>query len=344
MGFEIKATGRAIPARRVSNDELAKLIDTNDEWIRSHTGITARHIADETTACSDLAAEAARNALVMALEQGACCEKTPEALALTIDIIVVATSTPDFYGCPSTACLIQNKLGAKNAGAMDITAACSGFIYALETAAGLLAVSEERRRAIVIGSEILTRFTDWSDRTTCVLFGDGAGAVLLEKTAGDSAGKDRRGLVRTILGADGSGSASLAIKKGGSRNVYKAGDVFDVSPHIAMDGRAVYIFAVKAVTETIENLLRAEHITIDEIARIVPHQANARIVQAAAKRLGIPEEKFFLNIQEYANTSAASIPIALDELNRNGLLKRGDRILCVGFGAGLTYGGNIIIW
>jgi 3-oxoacyl-[acyl-carrier-protein] synthase-3 len=270
--------------------------------------------------------------------------------ALSLDFIILATATPDYYGCPSTACVVQNKIGAKNAAAMDISAGCTGFVYGLETAAGLLSISKGRKRALVIGSDVLTKVTDWNDRSTCVLFGDGSGAALVEKTGNPWEGPGKRGLLRTILGADGSGTDYLAIRRGGTRNPWKAGEMVDTPPHLEMDGRAVYNFAVKAVTETIGNLLAEEGasagagLTIDDVAWIVPHQANARIVQAAGKRLGIPEEKFFLNIEEYANTSAASIPIALDEMYRGGKLHRGDLILTVGFGGGLTYGGNLIVW
>jgi 3-oxoacyl-[acyl-carrier-protein] synthase-3 len=338
VGFEIIGTGRAVPPKRITNDELANTLDTNDEWIRSHTGIGARHIADEHTACSDLAAEAARNALSWAIERHTCAEKTLEELALTVDMVIVGSSTTDYFCCPASSCIVQNAIGAKNAGAMDIVNACSSFIYGLETGAGLLSANKDRRRALVIGAEVLSRFVDWTDCGACVLFGDGAGAVLLEKT--DSP----RGVLRTILGADGSGADYLIMKRGGSRNPFKKGDTVATPPHIEMNGRAVYNFAVSAVTETITNLLKAENLNMEDIALIVPHQANARIVQAAAKRLNIPEEKFFLNIEEYANTSAASIPIALDELNRSGALHTGDLLLCVAFGAGLTYGGSLIRW
>ena len=239
---------------------------------------------------------------------------------------------------------MQDKLGAGRVAAMDITAGCTGFIYGLETAAGLLNISKERQRALVIGSEVLSRVTDWDDRGTCVLFGDGAGAAVLEKTAAPSEGTDRRGLLRTILGADGSGRESLVFRRGGSRYPFRAGETIDKPTHLEMKGQEVYNFAVTAVTETAEALMKAEGITVNDLARIVPHQANARIVQAAGRRLKIPPEKFFLNIEEYANTSAASIPIALDEMNRSGQLKRGDMIMTIGFGGGLTYGGNIIIW
>jgi 3-oxoacyl-[acyl-carrier-protein] synthase-3 len=338
MAYELIATGKAIPPRRVSNEDLAKTIETNDEWIRSHTGIGARHIADESVACSDLAEEAARSALALAIERGLCAEKTVEELALTLDVIIVASVTGDYNGCPATACLLQSRLGAKKSAAMDISAGCSGFIYGLDTAAGLLAINDKRRRALVVGSEVLSRVTNWDDRGTSVLLGDGAGAVLLEKTSS----AEPRGLLRTILAADGSGAEYLIIRRGGSRNPFKRGETIDVPPYLEMNGRAVYNFAVKAVTGTIEQLLADEHITMADVSRIVPHQANARIVQAAAKRLGVPEEKFFLNIQEYANTSSASIPIALDELNRAGELRKGDLIMTIGFGGGLTYGGNLI--
>lgn len=341
MAFEIIATGKAIPPNRVSNDDLAKRIDTNDEWIRSHSGIGARHYAEESVASSDLALEAALQALAMGAEKAG---ETPEAFAQSLDLIVLGTVTPDYYGTPATACLVQNKLGARNAAALDINAGCSGFIYGLELASGYLSLNPSRKRALVIGSEVLSRVTNWEDRGTCVLFGDGAGAALIQQTDAPASGSGKRGLLRTILGADGTGYESIIIRRGGSRAPYKTGETVGIPPSIEMNGRAVYNFAVKAVTDTIEKLLIAEGITVDQVDRIVPHQANARIVQAAGKRLNIPEEKFFLNIEEYANTSAASIPIALDELNRGGKIKKGDLIMTIGFGAGLTFGGNLIVW
>jgi 3-oxoacyl-[acyl-carrier-protein] synthase-3 len=239
---------------------------------------------------------------------------------------------------------VQDRIGAKKAGAMDVAAGCTGFVYALDAASGILTMGKNRKRALVIGAEILTRITDWSDRSNCVLFGDGAGAAIIEKTDAPSEGPGKRGLLRSILGAEGSGAEALINRRGGTRNPFKKGEIVEIPPHIEMNGRAVYNFAVRAVTDTIERLLKEEGIGVDDLARIVPHQANARIVQAAAKRLGIPEEKFYLNIEEYANTSAASIPLALDELARAGKLERGDLIMTVGFGAGLTYAGNLIVW
>jgi len=346
MAFEITGTGRAVPSRRVTNDELAKEIDTSDEWIRSHTGISARHIAGDETAASDLAFEAAQKALAMAagLNEDSANTETLAEEALTLDLIILATATPDYHGVPSTACIVQNKLGAKRAGAVDITVGCTGFIYALETAAGLLALGSGRKRVLVIGTEVLTKFVDWTDRRTCILFGDGAGAVIMETTAAPREGSGKRGLIRTILGADGSGAEHLFFSRGGSRDPFKAGETIDKPCHMKMNGQAVYNFAVKTITETITDIFSREGISAEDVALIIPHQANARIVQAAAKRLKIPEEKFFLNINEYGNTSAASIPIALDELNRAGKIKRGDIILTIGFGGGLTYGANLIIW
>jgi 3-oxoacyl-[acyl-carrier-protein] synthase-3 len=349
MAIEVIGTGKAVPPRRVSNDDLAARIDTSDEWIRSHTGIGNRHIADDDTATSDLALEAAKNALAMAAgfsgsDHREERDRAAAEAAKSIDCIVLGTATPDHVGTPSTACIVQHKLGVENAGAMDITAGCTGFIYGLETAAGLLSIGRGRKRALVIGADILTKITDWNDRGTCVLFGDGAGAVIIEKTDAPSEGPGRRGLVHSLLYADGSGSDSLFIRRGGTRNPFKPGDVIEGGIFLEMNGQEVYNFAVKAVTDTARALIKADGIGIDDIAWIIPHQANARIVHAAGKRLKIPAEKIFLNIEEYANTSAASIPIALDELNRDGKLNRGDIILTIGFGGGLTYGGNTIIW
>jgi len=351
MAIEIIGTGKAVPPQKVTNNDLAARIDTSDEWIRSHTGIGSRHIADESIATSDLALEAAKNALAMAAGFTGNAKSEPEErdraaaeAAKSIDLIVVGTATPDFYGCPSTACIVQHRLGAKQAAAMDITAGCTGFIYGLETAAGFLSLGRGRKRTLVIGAETLSRVTDWDDRGTCVLFGDGAGAVVLEKTSAPSEGPGRRGIVQALLYADGSGGESLLFRRGGSRNPFKTGEIIEKGIYIEMNGQEVYNFAVKAVTDTANALMQADGISPDDIAWIIPHQANARIVQAAGKRLKIPAEKIYLNIEEYANTSAASIPLALDELNRNGKLKKGDLIMTIGFGGGLTYGGNIIVW
>jgi len=347
MAIEVIGTGRAVPSRKVSNDDLAGRIDTSDEWIRSHTGIGSRYIAGDGVFASDLAVEAAKNALAMAAGYQGCDpgerDRAAAEAAGSIGLVVLATSTPDYSGTPSTACIAQHKLGISGAGAMDVSAACTGFVYALEAAAGMLSIGKKRNRALVIGAEVLSKIVDWSDRGTCVLFGDGAGAAVLEKTEAPSEGPGRRGLARTMLMADGSGAESLFFS-GGARFPIKAGEPAAQGVHVRMNGQEVYNFAVKAVTDTISALMRDDGIGEQDVAWIVPHQANARIIQAAGKRLKIPAEKFCLNIEEYANTSAASIPIALDELNRGGKIRRGDTVMTVGFGGGLTYGGNIIVW
>jgi len=347
MSIEIIGTGKAVPPRKVSNEELTTRIDTTDEWIRSHTGIGNRHIADESVACSDLATEAAINALAMSAgyngDDPADKYKAAAETASSIDAIILATASGDYFGTPSTACIVQDKIGAKKAAAVDITAGCTGFVYGLEIAVGLLNTGSERKRALLIGSEVLSKMLDWNERKTCVLFGDGAGAVVIEKTVADPL-SSKRGVLYSILRADGSGKESLVMRRGGTRSPFKKGETIDLPICVEMNGQEVYNFAVGAIAETIEDLMKAGNIGIDDVAWIVPHQANARIIQAARRRLHIPAEKIYLNIEEYANTSSASIPIALDEMNRSGRLKKGDLILTVGFGGGLTYGGNIIIW
>jgi 3-oxoacyl-[acyl-carrier-protein] synthase-3 len=337
MAIEIKATGSYVPEKILTNDDLSKMMDTSDEWIRSHTGISARHIAHDDEATSDLAYRAALSTLK------AYNPENPEQAAAELDLVIVATASPDYPGFPSVACMVQNRIGAKRAGAFDIAAGCTGFIYALDIAASMTGI-HGRKKALVIGADTLSRITDWTDRNTCVLFGDGAGAAILEETEEPASGKGKRGVIRSVLGADGSGSGYLILRRGGTRDPFRTGETVAKPGHIEMDGHAVYLFAVNAVTSTIRQLLKDEGLSIDQITRIIPHQANERIINAAAKRLGIGMDKFFLNIEKYANTSAASVPIALAELDREGTLKKGDIIMTVGFGAGLTYGGNLIIW
>jgi 3-oxoacyl-[acyl-carrier-protein] synthase-3 len=300
--------GSYIPKAILTNDELATRVDTSDEWIRSHTGIEERHIAETEETCSDMAARSAQDMGVDLSD---------------VDGIVVATATPDFPGFPSTACLVQQKLGLQTIPCLDVSAGCTGFIYALETARGMIATGT-MNKALVIGSEKLSSVVDWEDRNTCVLFGDGAGCVLLERDEGDGGIRDCR------LGAEGNGSRALTI--GGPRRT------------IGMDGRAVYSFAVRTIGETIVRLLEENGLSVEEIDWIVPHQANERIIAACAKRFGFPLQKFFLNIGSYANTSAASIPIALTQMAREDLIHPGSRIILIGFGAGLTFGGTLLTW
>lgn len=328
MSIAIKSTGSCIPAMRVTNEALAARVDTTDEWIRSHTGIGTRHYAPDGQMTSDLAAEAARAALRKA-------GLGPE----DIDLIILATATPDYFGFPSTACIVQDKLGAINAAAMDVNAGCTGFIYGLDTAWSMLHTGG-RKRALVIGAETLSRIVDWDDRATCVLFGDGAGCALLERD--DQA--EGRGVVTSWLRAKGSGAGALYLKQAKRGSAYERDGEYDRPNSIAMDGKAVYMFAVKAITDVMENLVANSGFALDQFRWIVPHQANLRIVQAAAKRFGLPEERFYMNIEEFANTSAASVPIALDELAGKGLLKEGDLVMMMGFGAGLTYGGAVVRW
>lgn len=328
MSITIKSTGSCIPAMRVTNEALAARVDTTDEWIRSHTGIGTRHYAPDGQMTSDLAVEAAKAALGKA-------GLGPE----DIDLIILATATPDYFGFPSTACIVQDKLGAVNAAAMDVNAGCTGFIYGLDTAWSMLHTGG-RKRALVIGAETLSRIVDWDDRSTCVLFGDGAGCALLERD--DAAGG--RGVVTSWLRARGSGSGALYLKQARRVSAYERDGEYDRPNSISMDGKAVYMFAVKAITDVMENLVANSGFALDQFRWIVPHQANLRIVQAAAKRFGLPEDRFYMNIEEFANTSAASVPIAIDELAGKGLLKEGDLVMMMGFGAGLTYGGAVVRW
>ncbi len=320
----VRAVGTCVPKRVMTNDELSKQIDTSDEWIYSHTGIRNRHIAAAGISASDMALDAARAAM-----------ENAGVSPLEIDLILVATSTPDYVGFPSTAALVQEKLGAESAGAMDITAACTGFIYGLETAKAFIE-SRSARNVLVIGSEIFSRILDWGDRNTCVLFGDGAGAALVSATNGEYSRIDT-GLLRS----QGSGERYLYVADGDSGHRCNAA-VADSVVH--MNGRQVYNFAVKALCDTIEFLVSKNGTRLESIDYIVPHQANIRIIEAAGKRVGIPKETFYTNMEEYGNTSAASIPIALNEMLEKNLLKRGDIILTIGFGGGLTYGGNLIHW
>ncbi|MCY1152226.1 MAG: ketoacyl-ACP synthase III [Sphaerochaetaceae bacterium] len=303
--IKITALGSYLPEKIVTNDNLSEIVDTNDDWIVSHTGIKERRYASKQQKASDLAINAIKNMNVNIED---------------VDAIIVATATPDYYGFPSTACIISEKLKLKNVNiAFDLTAGCTGFIYALENAKALI-IAKSAKKVLVIGSEILSRVVDFSDRNTCVLFADGAGCALVESGNGP---------FNSILGVEKKGSDKLFI---------------DDKSHINMEGRAVYNFAVKRIVETILNLVEKNNISLDDIDYIVSHQANIRILMAAAKRLNIDEKLFYSNVDKVANTSAASIPIALDHLNKSENIKEGSNIILVGFGAGLTYGGTFFKW
>jgi 3-oxoacyl-[acyl-carrier-protein] synthase III len=325
MSILVRSIGVSIPEKRITNDELAAKVDTTDEWIRSHTGIGARHVAASGDETSDLAARAALSALEKA-------RLGPR----DIDLIVVATATPDYFGFPATACVVQDKIGAQGCAALDVTAGCTGFIYALDVASSMLE-ARKGRHALVIGADTLTRITDWSDRSTCVLFGDGAGAAVISRIE-----EGGRGIVSSILGAEGGGAKALYLEQVARKEAFER--PLPLVPVIRMDGKEVYNFAVKSISVLVERILHASMYRLEDFAWIVPHQANARIVQAAAKRLGIPESRFYMNIEEYANTSSASIPLALHEMLEKGLLVQGQLVMLVGFGSGLTYGATVLRW
>ncbi len=334
----IQAFAYHVPERVVSNDELADRIDTSDEWIVSHTGIRQRHIAADDLASSDLALCASQKVL----ERSACSPGE-------IDLIVLATGTPDYNGFPATACVLQERLGCRNAAAFDITAACSGFIYSLEIARSMITGSSNYQKALVVGAEVFSKIVNWEDRSTCILFGDGAGAALLSaEDSSESSALSNTGIniLDILLRADGSGAEKLWVPEGGSRMPYGSAlnQATGSRRYIEMDGRGVYNFAVAANQEILHEMLQRNQLRLSDLRCIVPHQANLRIIQAVAKREEIPLELFYTNIERYANTSAASIPIALSELAASGSLQSGDLLLCIGFGAGLTYAGALFQW
>ncbi|MBI3544635.1 MAG: ketoacyl-ACP synthase III [Deltaproteobacteria bacterium] len=327
----IHGTGRALPARILTNDELARTVDTSDEWIRERTGIRERRILDAGLAASDLAAEAARNA----------CEAAGWDPA-TLDCIIVATVTPD-SPLPSTAVRVQQKLGVgAGCAAFDLTAACAGFVYGLSIADSFIR-TRQFKRVCVVGVEILSRIVDWRDRNTCVLFGDGAGAVALGQ--GDVArGRDDRGLHSTHIHADPTGIDHLHIPAGGSAKPASADTVAGGEHFVRMNGRQVYAGAVRNISAACEEALRANELTAADIDHVVAHQANVRILEGVAERCGLSLDKFYLNLERFGNTSSASVPIALDEAARAGRFKEGDRLLLCAMGAGFAYGSAYLRW
>jgi 3-oxoacyl-[acyl-carrier-protein] synthase-3 len=317
--------GKAIPDRVLTNDELATLVDTSDEWIRQRTGIVERRIVRDGETTFTLAREAAQAALDVA-------DLDPSHM----DLIIVATVTPE-HAFPATACLVQDALGADHAAAFDLSAGCSGFMYAMSLAANVL-MAGVYDQALVVGAETLSRIVDWTDRGTCVLFGDGAGAVVLQAT--DTPG----GVLSTVLGSDGSGGDLLIQPAGGSAHPPSAETLANRQHFVRMEGREVFRFASRAMPEAAREVLKKARLTVDDVALFVPHQANDRILQASARGLGVPEERMFSNLSRYGNTSAASIPIALCEAIDEGRIKRDDLIVAVGFGAGLTWAAAAIRW
>ncbi len=312
----IVGTGSYLPERVVDNHEFARRLETSDAWIRERTGIATRHVAAEGQASSDLAFEASKRAL-----QAANVE------ASQIDLIVVATSTPDFI-FPSTACLLQAKLGVKGCAAFDVQAVCTGFIYALATADAFLKTSTAKR-ALVVGAEVFSRILDWNDRATCVLFGDGAGAVVL---AADAA----PGIHASRLHADGSQAGMLSVPG----NV--CGGRIVGSPFLQMNGQGVFKFAVRVLEESARETLAAADVRLEDVDWLIPHQANVRILEATARKLGLPREKLVLTLDHHGNTSAASVPLALDEFVRAGRIHAGHRLLLQGVGGGFTWGSSVV--
>ncbi|MDO9068449.1 MAG: beta-ketoacyl-ACP synthase III, partial [Deltaproteobacteria bacterium] len=318
-------TGSALPSKILTNADLELMVDTSDEWITSRTGIKERRIAVAGEYTSTFALEAARRALLMA---GISAEE--------LDLIIIGTVTPDFP-FPSTACIIQNELGALNAVAFDVSAACSGFIYGLSIADSFIR-SGKIKKALVIGAEVLSRVVDWNDRNTCILFGDGAGAAVIE------ASEELNGILSTHIFSNGSCWNLLYQPGSGSRNPATDRTIDPKLLFISMEGNEVFKHAVRAMEEAAAAALQANNIVASDLSLFIPHQANIRIVNATTKRLGLPAEKVFINLHNYGNTSSASIPIALDEANRQGRLNRGDLILLDAFGGGFTYGSALLRW
>lgn len=325
----IIGTGSYLPDKILTNADLSKIVDTSDEWITTRTGIKERHIAAEDQATSDLASEAARRAMTAA---GVAPEE--------IDLIVVATVTPDMF-FPSTACFVQRKIGATKAVCFDISAACSGFLYALQVARHFLNAGS-RTTALVIGAEKLSSLVNWEDRNTCVLFGDGAGAVVIRAvdTETDAPGR----VLSTVMGSDGTLSDLLKVPGGGSAMPITPENAASRPNTIHMEGRETFKHAVTRMCQASEQALEMAGLTKADIAMVIPHQANARIITAIADRLGLPEEKTFVNVDKYGNTSAATIPVALDEAHRQGRIKRGDIVLLVAFGGGFTWASSVLRW
>lgn len=323
----ISGTGSYVPEKVLTNNDLSEFLDTSDEWIFERSGIRRRHIAADGEAASDMALRASRNALEMAGID-----------ASQIDLVVVTTVNPDM-AFPSTACLLQAKLGIRNnIPCFDLSAACSGFVYGVEVATRMMQ-SGMYKNALVVSSEKMSSIVDWQDRSTCVLFGDGAGAVVLRASDAENIG-----IVGTVLGADGSDTAMLCMPAGGSLLPTSAETVEKRLHFVRMDGKEVFKHAVKIMQEKALEVLDRCVVSSEQVSLLIPHQANTRIIQSVAKRLNIPSEKVYVNIENYANTSSASIPIALDEAMRGGRIKRGDYVLFVSFGAGLTWGATLVLF
>jgi 3-oxoacyl-[acyl-carrier-protein] synthase III len=323
---KISALGTYVPPRILSNADLEKMVETSNEWILERTGIRERHLADKGVATSDLAVEAAKRALA---ERG--------LQPTDIEAILVATVTPDMF-FPSTACLVQHKLGAKGVWGFDLSAACSAFLYALQTGAQYVSTGMHKR-VLVIGSDVMSSIIDYTDRATCVIFGDGAGAVLLEP-----ADKDSVGLIDYLHEVDGAGACSLYMPGGGSLNPSTRETIDKKMHYVHQDGQAVFKFAVRKQTELCEKLLERNGLKGTDIDAFIPHQANRRIIMATADRLGLKPESIIVNIDRYGNTTAGTIPLAMDTARQEGKLKKGSLVLLASVGAGFTVGATLLRW
>ncbi len=321
----IIGTGSFLPDRVLTNFHLEEMVDTSHDWIIHRTGIAQRRIADKNTAASDLAIPAAEKAM-----------RSAGITADQVDLIIVATVTPDMF-FPATACVVQNKIGAVNSAAFDISAACSGFVYGI-TVADQFIKSRACKYVLVIGVEVLSRILDWSDRNTCVLFGDGAGAAVLGPV------KKQKGILHSRLRSDGSGGELLMLPGGGSRIPASNYSVENKLHYLRMSGNEIFKFAIKIIEEATLEALEHCNLKVDDIDLLIPHQANSRIINSAAKRLKLPVDKVWMNINKYGNMSAASIPVALDEALTEERIKEDSLVLLVGFGGGLTWGVNVIQW
>lgn len=321
MKTRICGTGSILPKKVVTNDDLSKIMDTSDEWISSRTGIRSRHLAVEET-LTGMASEAAKQALE---EAGIKAEE--------LDMIIAATLSADKI-CPSLSCEIQREIGAVNAVAFDINAACSGFMFALQTADAYIKAGVYKK-ILLVGGEILSKMMDWNDRSTCVLFGDGAGAAVVQADEAD-------GVLGSVQGSDGARGDVLPCDNRKNNNPYVTND--KELPYVHMNGQEVYKFAVRTVPKAIEEALEKAGLQIEDVDLFLLHQANIRIIESVAKRLAVPMEKFPTCLEECGNISAGSVPILLDKVNRKGMLKKGDKIVLAGFGAGLTWGASVLTW
>lgn len=324
-GIGIIGIGSFLPEKILTNYDLEKMVETSDEWITTRTGIKERRVLEPEKAASDMAIEASKKAL-----------KSANLNPTDIDLVIVATMSGDMI-TPSTACIVQDKLGCKKAAAFDISAACSGFVYGMSIAYGFIK-SGIYKNILLVATEAMSRILDWEDRGTCILFGDGAGATVISEVP------NGKGILEIELGSDGSGKEHLLIPSGGSRRPTSKETLDNREQYLKMEGSEVFKFAVRKIDETCKNVLEKTGLNSDDIDLFIPHQANTRIIDSAIKKLKIPREKTFVNLNKYGNMSAASIPVALDEALKEGKIKDEDNILLVGFGGGLTWGSTILKW